>query len=355
MATRLEYIWVGGNSELRSKVKVEYFNNDVDKTQLNVNQVSLWNYDGSSTGQATGEDSEVLIKPCRLYPNTNNSENEGFVSSYYVLCDTYTPDMNPHPTNKRYEVNRLFEEHGETYNPMFGIEHEFFILDEKTRHPLGFTSRISNGYSEKFEPENPQGQYYCSVGSENAFGREFLNEALSLAVQSGVRVTGSNIEVCPGQVEIQVCNYGIAAADDSTMLKYILSKLGERYGYIIEWGAKPVKGDWNGSGCHVNFSTTQMREEGGYQEILSAIERLREKHQEHIAVYGDDNCERLTGLHETSDIHTFSYGVANRGCSIRIPRSTEAKNCGYFEDRRPSSSADMYLVTGKLFQTSVGL
>ena len=144
--------------------------------------------------------------------------------------------MKPHPTNNRYEVNRLFEEHCETYNPMFGIEHEFFILSKKPDISLGFTRR-SNGYSPlRFEPENPQGQYYCSVGSENAFGREFLNEALSLAVQSGVRVTGSNIEVCPGRVEIQVCNYGIAAADDSNMLKYILSKLGEKYGYIIEWG-----------------------------------------------------------------------------------------------------------------------
>jgi glutamine synthetase len=354
MATRLEYIWVGGNRELRSKVKVEYFDNNIDILKLQVNQIPFWNYDGSSTAQASGEDSEVLIKPCRLYPNPNHLENVGFETSYYVLCDTYTPDMKPHSTNTRYEINKLFEEHGETYHPMFGIEHEFFILDRETKHPLGFRKN-NDGIFVKYEPENPQGQYYCSVGTGNAYGREFLDEALSLAVQSGVKVTGSNIEVCPGQVEIQVCNYGIAAADDSTMLKYILSKLGERYGYIIEWGAKPVKGDWNGSGCHVNFSTKQMRVEGGYTEILSALERLKLKHQEHITVYGDDNCERLTGLHETSDINRFSYGVANRGCSIRIPRSTEAKKCGYFEDRRPSSSADMYLVTGKIFQTSVGL
>ena len=350
MTVRLEYIWVGGNQELRSKVKVEYFDNNIDLFRLNINQIPMWNYDGSSTGQALGKDSEVLIKPCRLYKNSNHLENVGFVASYYVICETFAPDMNPHPTNTRHQARLLFEEHGETHTPMFGIEHEFFILDRETRHPLGFIKK-----EEKYEPEGLQGPYYCSVGSGNAYGREFLNEALCLTVQSGVKVTGSNIEVCPGQVEIQVCNYGIAAGDDSIMLKYILSKLGERYGYIIEWGAKPVKGDWNGSGCHVNFSTSQMRAEGGWDEIIMAIERLRLNHQEHIEVYGEDNNERLTGLHETSDINTFSYGVANRGCSIRIPRSTEEKKCGYFEDRRPSSSADMYLVTGKIFRTCIGL
>lgn len=354
MTTRLEYVWVGGNTELRSKVKVEYFDENVDTQNLQLEQIPMWNYDGSSTGQATGEDSEVLIKPCRLYKNTNSEENEGFSSSYYVLCETFTPDMNPHPTNTRHQARLLFEEHGETHSPMFGIEHEFFILDRDTKHPLGFRQR-EDGVFVKYEPESPQGKYYCSVGSGNAYGRRFLNEALSLAVKTGVRVTGSNIEVCPGQVEIQVCNTGIAAGDDSLMLKYLLSKLGEDYGYIIEWGAKPVKGDWNGSGCHVNFSTNLMRKDGGWDEIILAINRLSEKHSEHISVYGDDNSERLTGLHETSDIHTFSYGVANRGCSIRIPRSTEDKKYGYFEDRRPSSSADMYVVTSKLFGTSIGL
>ena len=110
MAVRLEYIWFGGNQELRSKVKVEFFNNDIDKNKLELKSIPLWNYDGSSTSQASGEDSEVLIKPCRLYKNTNELENVGFVSSYYVLCDTYTPDMKAHCTNTRSEINLLFME-----------------------------------------------------------------------------------------------------------------------------------------------------------------------------------------------------------------------------------------------------
>ena len=96
-----------------------------------------------------------------------------------------------------------------------------------------------------------------------------------------------------------------------------------------------------------------MREPNGYTEIMKAIKKLELKHKEHIEIYGVDNVERLTGNHETSDINSFSSGVANRGCSIRIPRSTEANGCGYFEDRRPSSSADMYLVTSKIAQTCI--
>lgn len=350
MATRLEYIWVGGSKELRSKVKVtknlKYIKDVLNKKhgEFTISDIPMWDFDGSSTGQATGDNSEVLLKPCKIYKNT--SEVDGFEGSYYVLCETLLPNMTAHSTNTRSIAAELFKTHGADYEPMFGIEHEFFLLDGKTNKPLGFPI-IGN--------PKPQGQYYCSVGEGNAYGKKFLNEALSFAVKTGIQVTGSNLEVCPGQMEIQVCNYGIDAADDSMMLKYLLSKLGEDYGYIIEWGAKPVSGDWNGSGCHVNFSTNQMREEGGLEHIMDAINKLRKKHLEHINVYGDDNCERLTGLHETSDINTFSCGIADRGCSIRIPRNTERDKKGYFEDRRPSSSADMYLVTAKLFKTCIDI
>lgn len=345
----LEYIWVGGNTELRSKTKVLKCD---DSPWLNISLSKLidfstdkdfelpdWNFDGSSTWQATGEDSEVILKPMQVYKNPFATVND----SYLVLCETYLPDGEPHYSNTRAQAKRVFNEYFDHYS-MFGIEHEFFVINTETKRPVGFP--IDN------DPD-PQGPYYCSVGYSNTQLREFLDTTLHKCLEANLNVTGYNLEVCPGQCEIQICAENIRAADDSLIFKYIVQRLGESYKYDIDFSAKPVKGDWNGSGCHVNFSTKTMREPNGYEEILKAIKKLELKHKEHIEVYGIDNVERLTGNHETSDINSFSYGVANRGCSVRIPRSTVEKNCGYFEDRRPSSSADMYIVTSKIAQTCI--
>ena len=356
--TKLEYIWIGGNGELRSKTKIHKFPIDYDIFSINkkdIKQLPIWNYDGSSTNQATGSDSEVLLKPVNIYRNPFNKNRN--VPGYLVLCETFVHDINtPHSTNTRNIASKVFtKESVNKYEPLFGIEREFFVYDNKLNPPkiLGW---------EHGTPE-AQGPYYCSVGAGKCFGKEFLEEALDLCLEINLNVTGSNIEVCPGQMEIQICAKGLEAADQCLILSYILDKLGEEYNYSINWAAKPVEGDWNGSGCHVNFSTVQMRtppedspfeKTNGYNEIIKAIEKLRVKHEEHIQVYGDDNASRLTGKHETSSIHSFSYGVANRGASIRIPRETHERGYGYFEDRRPSSSADLYLVTSKIFETSIG-
>jgi len=106
---------------------------------------------------------------------------------------------------------------------------------------------------------------------------------------------------------------------------------------------------------HTNFSTKAMRNEGGIDVIESSIKKLSKKHMEHIMAYdpkqGKDNERRLTGEHETSSIHTFSFGVANRGSSIRIPRDCAEQKKGYLEDRRPSSNADPYKVSEILVRT----
>jgi glutamine synthetase len=330
----MEYIWTDGNGNLRSKTRV------CEKG----GELRDWNYDGSSTGQASGTSSEVIIKPKRTYDDPWNPKGK------LVLCDTYLPNGEPHSTNNRSVAENIFNKENYNNYPLFGIEHEFFVFNNKTHLPVGFEKKCEDEKCEKCIPFQ-QGQYYCSLGSQNAFGREFLYECLEKSLKAGVKCTGCNLEVCPGQMEIQICNYGIQAGDDSLMLKYILHRVSEKYNYTVDFSAKPVKGDWNGSGCHVNFSTESMRKIGGYEEILKAIEKLRKKHKEHIEIYGDDNKERLTGKHETSDMENFTSGVADRGASIRIPTTTYADKKGYFEDRRPSSSADMYLVTSKIFET----
>jgi glutamine synthetase len=148
---------------------------------------------------------------------------------------------------------------------------------------------------------------------------------------------------------------GIAAADQMWMSRYIMHRVCEQFGVTVSFHPKPILGDWNGSGAHHNFSTAAMREKGGYDVILKSIERLGAKHREHISVYGAHNELRLTGKHETASMEAFSYGVANRGASIRIPRQTHAEGYGYFEDRRPASNVDPYLSTGIILATACGL
>ena len=350
-----EYIWIGGNRELRTKTKIVkgHTNNDYRE------YATEWNFDGSSTDQAEGFDSEVILSPKAFYPNPFYKQTDTN-KSYLVLCDTYTSDYKPHPTNTRYKANNIFEnlvsnklesmgfekesisQHDE--KPLFGTELEFFVLDNKTGYPLGFNS---DGH-----PLNgKQGPYYCSVGTRNCYGRSFLNLCVDRCIEADLPITGSNMEVACGQMEIQLCSYGISSGDNNLILKYILERTGEEFDYKIDYSAKPIDGDWNGSGCHINFSTEKMRNKNGINFIYEAIEKLKEKHAEHIRVYGVDNAKRLTGLHETSSMDTFSFGVANRGASIRIPNNTIKNNCGYFEDRRPSASCDLYLATSKLFET----
>ena len=324
-----EYIWIGGNNELRSKCRVF---DDSLRTDF-----PDWNYDGSSTNQATGSESEIIIKPRKIFPCPFR---KGI--NVMILCDTYYPDGKPHPTNKRTEAfeifNKKFYEH-----PWYGLEQEYFLtLNGK---PLGCEGDI---------PE--QGQFYCSIGAENTFGRKLVEEHLEACIYAGLQISGINAEVAPGQWEFQVgpCE-GIEAGDQLWMARYILERLGEKYGYGVDYRPKLLK-EINGSGCHCNFSTENMRNgnalKSGMQYIVEAIEKLSETHDEHMKVYGEGNENRMTGHHETSSYNKFSYGIGNRGCSVRIPNETVKKGCGYFEDRRPAANCDPYLVTSKIFETT---
>jgi glutamine synthetase len=272
------------------------------------------------------------------------------------MTDTYTPDGTPIPTNTRAPAKAIFDKAPEEI-PWFGIEQEYTLFKDGV--PLGWpksSARSFRGATTQLGYPGPQGPYYCSAGADVAFGRDIVERHLLYCLQAGINCSGINAEVMPGQWEYQVgpC-VGIDSGDHMWMSRYLLNRVCEQFDVVVSFHPKPVPGDWNGAGCHTNFSTKKMRENDNSLDnlMIPMMEKLKEKHKEHIANYGTGNELRLTGAHETASMESFSYGVANRGASVRIPNVTAQKKKGYFEDRRPSSNMDPYVVTSLIFNTCV--
>mmetsp|Transcript_41449 Transcript_41449/g.81241 ORF Transcript_41449/g.81241 Transcript_41449/m.81241 type:complete len:413 (-) Transcript_41449:181-1419(-) len=333
-----EYIWIDSVGNCRSKTRTLPANK-VTRVDL----LPKWNFDGFSTNQAPGNDSEVILRPCRIFKDPFRPVPVGRTPNILVMCDTYTPSGEPLPTNNRFVAARAFRGH-EDEEIWYGLEQEYtlFNLDEKT--PLG--------WPKGGEPLRSQGPYYCGVGAENNFGRPIVEAHYRACIFAGIDVSGCNGEDMPGQQEYQVgpC-VGIDAGDQLYISRYILHRVCEDFQVYCVFHPKPMKGDWNGAGMHTNVSTRKMREDGGIEHIKQAIYKLGAKHAEHIAVYGSGNELRLTGKHETASLLKFSWGVANRSASIRIGHDTFAAGRGYFEDRRPASNCCPYIVTGKIMST----
>jgi len=331
-----EYIWIGGSGEdLRSKTRT------LNQKPKTLEELPVWNYDGSSTGQAPGKDSEVYLKPVAMYPDPFRLGD-----NILVLCEACLPDGNltPIPSNTRAAAAAVMKKAAAT-KPWFGIEQEYTLFELDGRTPLGWPK---NGFPA------PQGPYYCSVGCENAYGRRVVEAHYRACLYAGVNISGVNAEVMAGQWEYQVgpCE-GIDAGDQMWISRYLMQRVCEDFGVRVSLDPKPMPGDWNGAGAHTNYSTQAMRDEGGFAAIIEAVEKLEKKHDEHIAIYGKGNERRLTGAHETAPMSQFSYGVANRGASVRIPRQAKLEGRGYMEDRRPASNMDPYIVTAKIVQTTV--
>ncbi|KAI3419967.1 Glutamine synthetase [Psidium guajava] len=331
-----EYIWIGGSGiDLRSKART------LAGPVTDPAKLPKWNYDGSSTDQAPGHDSEVILCPQAVFKDPFRRGN-----SILVMCDSYTPAGKPIPTNKRFAAVEIFS-HPDVIaeEPWYGIEQEYTLLQKDVHWPVGWPVGGFPG---------PQGPYYCGVGADKAFGREIVDSHYKACLYAGINISGINGEVMPGQWEFQVGpSVGISAGDQIWVARYILERITEIAGVVLSLDPKPIKGDWNGAGAHTNYSTKSMREDGGLGVIKKAIEKLGLRHKHHIAAYGEGNERRLTGHHETADLNTFSWGVANRGASIRVGRDTEKAGKGYFEDRRPASNMDPYVVTAMIAETTI--
>nr|WP_297786205.1 glutamine synthetase beta-grasp domain-containing protein [uncultured Allomuricauda sp.] len=327
--SKLEYLWLDGyepTANIRSKTRIE------EDFSGKLEDCPMWSFDGSSTKQAEGGSSDCLLKPVAIYPDPARRDG------YLVMTEVLNSDGTPHESNSRATID------DEDDDFWFGFEQEYFIMDTATGLPLGFPV---GGYP------GPQGLYYCSVGGRNTWGRDLVEEHADLCLDAGLQFEGINQEVAAGQWEFQLFAKGAKkAGDEIWVARYMLQRLTESYGYYIEYHPKPIKGDWNGSGMHANFSNTLLRTCGSKEVYEKVCEAFRPVTKEHISVYGEYNDERLTGKHETASITDFSYGVSDRGASIRIPIMTVEKGWkGWLEDRRPASNADPYKVAAVIVKT----
>ncbi|KAL9632027.1 MAG: hypothetical protein Q9164_005563, partial [Protoblastenia rupestris] len=322
-----EYVWIDGTNGVRSKTKT------LGGPVKSYKELSEWNFDGSSCGQAPSDNSDVYLRPVAIFPDPFRGGD-----NILVMCECWDHDGTPNKFNYRHDCARQMAAHADQ-KPWFGLEQEYTLLG-----PDGWPY----GWPRGGFPA-PQGPYYCGVGTTKVYCRDIVEAHYKACLYAGIKISGINAEVMPAQWEFQVgpCEVG----DHLWMSRFLLHRVAEEFGVQITFNPKPIPGDWNGAGLHTNVSTAEMRKDGGMKAIEAAMGKLEKRHVEHIAVYGEGNAERMTGQHETASMDKFSWAVADRGASIRIPRQCAADGKGYFEDRRPASNACPYQITGMMMET----
>jgi glutamine synthetase len=333
---RAEYIWIDGTEptpQIRSKTKI-----------LNLGEEPpLWGFDGSSTNQARGFNSDCVLNPVFMCTDPLHYDH----NSMLVLCEVLNTDMTPHVSNKRAELKEIHNKHS-SEEVWFGMEQEYTFVNRWNGNPHGFEYCLKKGYDPL-----PQGPYYCSAGAGLAIGREIVEEHLDTCLDAGLNISGINAEVMPGQWEFQIGPVdALTVSDQLWVARWLLLRVAEKYSIGVSFDPKPAEGDWNGAGCHTNFSTKKMR--NSYDACIKAAEDLGKRHALHIENYGVDIEKRLTGKHETCSYDEYRYGVSDRGASVRIPWQVKRDGKGYIEDRRPNANCDPYTVTGLITETVCG-
>lgn len=346
MLSHAEYLWLDGaepTKRLRSKTRILNFSK---KSTIDIEDFPEWTYDGSSTYQAPGDKSDLVLKPVRFVKDPIRGDH-----SYIVLCEVFHMNGTPVKSNTRAALRQLLDERGDDLDMWVGFEQEYTLF--KNNRPLGWPK---TGFPE------PQGPFYCSVGADRSFGRPIVEEHMQLCLSAGLLFFGINGEVMPSQWEFQIGHRGFSGevadplltSDHLWIARWLLERVAEEYGVIISFSNKPIKGDWNGAGAHTNFSTKKMRDKKtGWDTIQRMLDVLESRHHLHIKGYGHGLEERLTGHHETCDINTFRSGHSDRGASIRIPHSVTQNKCGYIEDRRPGANCDPYVVSTLLVEAAI--
>ena len=260
MKSKLEYIWLDGfkpTQSLRSKTQI------IDNFSGKLEDCPMWSFDGSSTEQAEGSSSDCLLKPVAIYPDPCRE------NGWLVMNEVLTAEGLPHESNTRATIDDDDDDF------WFGFEQEYFLWDDEEEIAFGFPKE-----------DTGQGQYYCSVGANNTFGRDIVEEHLDQCLEAGINVEGINAEVAVGQWEFQVFAKGAKNAGDQMWIaRYLAERNAEQDGLSINWHPKPIKGDWNGSGMHVNFSNEKMRTSGNKAVFDKICESFGENIDRHMSVY----------------------------------------------------------------------
>ena len=335
---KAEYIWIDGTEptpQLRSKTKI-------------INEgaaLPVWGFDGSSTNQAEGSNSDCVLNPVFVCKDPIRRWDNKL-----VLCEVLNTDMTPHKSNKRSELVKVYEEFKDA-DIWFGLEQEYtFMHHTAVWNPYGFGRARQRNPDEGKREIFPQGPYYCSVGAGLAIGRKIVEEHLDVCLEAGLQISGINAEVMPGQWEFQVGPVNaLDVSDHLWIARWLLHIIAEKHHVAVSFDPKPAEGDWNGAGCHTNFSTKDMR--SSLVACVEAAELLGERHKLHIENYGADIEKRLTGDHETCSYKEYRYGISDRGASVRIPWQVQRDGKGYIEDRRPNANCDPYVVTKLITET----
>ena len=341
--TVAEYIWLDANKKFRSKLKT------IKRDISYLPEYPKWDYDGSSTGQATGKSSEITIQPVFVCDNPfinesvwNDAHPIDKLEYKFILCETFNIDGTPTESNTRYDANKIFSTYTcKSLKPWFGLEQEYFIMRGRHKRVI-----------DPAQVDQTIEYHYCGIGCDMEY-RNIAEEHLTACIKAGINISGMNAEVSKNQWEFQIGpSMGIKASDELLMARFILERIAEKNGVTICYEPKPFT-HINGSGCHTNFSTTTMRSPGGINDIRRVIQNMEKNHATDIMLYGVNNELRLSGKHETSDYKTFTWGVGDRGVSVRINNITNTNGFGYFEDRRPAANIDPYLVTSAIITNTM--
>mmetsp|Transcript_10122 Transcript_10122/g.8919 ORF Transcript_10122/g.8919 Transcript_10122/m.8919 type:complete len:332 (-) Transcript_10122:133-1128(-) len=263
-----EYIWIDGTgASVRSKSRT------LSSKISSISDLPEWNFDGSSTGQAPGHDSEVILKPVNFYPDPFRGGD-----NILVLCSCHRYDskaalMKPANTNFRDNAVELFNTI-EDHQPFTKILQSCTLYKK-----MSILGQQQLGWPEGGFPAS-KGNFYNGVGTNNSHGRSIMDSYLQACLYIGVKISNLNSGEMPGEWEFEIgpCK-GVETGDQLWMARYLLSRITEDFGTSLTFEPKPIKGNLKKKGCFTKFFTISMREnsekgisfEGEESIVLSSL------------------------------------------------------------------------------------